>query len=227
MVVRINPFDDVRFASHYEQWYAGRGRRAATLEKRLLGKLLAGFPNARTALEIGCGTGYFTRWLASRGLEVVGLDSSLPMLREARRREDAPLVLGDALDLPFSERSFDLVVFVTSLEFVAGHALALIEASRVARCGLLLGVLNRWSLTTLSYRLSGRALWRSAHFFSLPQLRRLIRSSLENRVQALRWRTTLWPLPGIGDLPLPWGGFIGFAVHLADRVLPAVRREAR
>ena len=221
-----NPFIDMRVASHYEQWYVGRGRRAAQLEKQLLAKLLAGFPNARTALDVGCGTGYFTRWLASLGLEVVGLDSSLPMLTEARRRGEAPFVLADALALPFGARTFDLVIFVTSLEFVADQTLALIEASRVARCGLLLGVLNRWSVTTLSYRVSGRALWRSARFFSPAQLRRLIRSSLDKRVEALRWRTTLWPLPGLGDLPLPWGGFIGMAVRLPDELKP-VERGAR
>jgi SAM-dependent methyltransferase len=104
--------------------------------------------------------------------------------------------LGDALDLPFAGRSFDLVVLVTSLEFVADRALALDEASRVARSGLLLGVLNRWSLTALRYRLSGRGLWRSARFLSPPQWRRLVLSSLKERVQALQWRTTLWPLPG-------------------------------
>lgn len=214
-----NPFNDPGIASHYEEWYVGRGRRAAKLETTLLGKLLDGFPNAKTALEIGCGTGYFTRWLTSRSLKVVGLDSSLPMLKEARHRGKMPFVMGDMLALPFDARSFDLVVFVTSLEFVADQALALTEASRVARCGLLLGVLNRRSVTTLWYRLSGQALWRSARFFSPLQLRRLIRSSLGKRVQSLRWRTTLWPMPGVGDLPLPWGGFIGFAAHLGD-VMP-------
>ncbi len=222
-----NPFNDPSIASHYEEWYVGRGRRAAKLETKLLGKLLAGFPNAKTALDIGCGTGYFTRWLASQGLEVVGLDSSLPMLREACPTAKTPFVVGDMLALPFDTRSFDLVVFVTSLEFVADQALALTEASRIARCGLLLGVLNRRSVTTLWYRLSRHALWRSARFFSPLQLRHLIRSSLGKRVQALRWRTTLWPLPGIGDLSLPWGGFIGLAAHLTDAVIPIARGEAR
>ena len=69
-----NAFYDPVVASHYEQWYTGRGRRAVKLEKRLFQKLLAGFTNAKTALEIGPGTGHFTRWLVSEGLDVVGLD---------------------------------------------------------------------------------------------------------------------------------------------------------
>lgn len=221
-----NAFDDPVVASHYEQWYAGRGRRAVKLEKRLFQKLLAGFPNAKTALEIGSGTGHFTRWLVSEGLDVVGLDLSPRMLREARSRGASPFVLGNALDLPFADRSFDLVVFVTSLEFIANRGLALAEASRVARCGLLLGVLNRWSLTTLSYRLSRRGLWRSARFFSPPELRRLVHSSLKERVKALQWRTTVWPLPGVGDMQLPWGGFIGLAVHFASSRPHAALPEA-
>lgn len=216
MPTHVNPFGDPHVACRYEQWYAGTGEIAAELEKRLLAKLLAGFPDARTAVEIGCGTGYFTRWLASRGLDVVGLDLSAPMLREARGRGRLPVILGDAHHLPFPGRSFDLAVFITSLEFVADPSLALAEASRVARRGILLGVLNKWSLTALSYRLSGRQPWRSAQFLSPPQLRRMVRASLKERVRSFRWRTTLWPFPGAGDLPLPWGGFIGLAVHLND-----------
>lgn len=221
-----NAFDDPAVASRYERWYEGRGGRAVKLEKSLLRKLLADFPSHKTALEIGSGTGHFTRWLVSEGLEVVGLDLSPHMLREARRRGSSDLVLGNALDLPFADRSFDLAVFVTSLEFIADQGPALAEASRVARCGLLLGVLNRWSLTTLSYRLSRRELWRSARFLSPPQLRDLVHSSLKERVKALRWRTTVWPLPGVDDVQLPWGGFIGLAVHFTGGMSHETSPEA-
>jgi SAM-dependent methyltransferase len=121
---------------------------------------------------------------------------------------------GDALNLPFDDRSFDLTVLITTLEFVTDPLPALIEAVRVARQGVILGVLNRWSLLTLKYRLSGEPLWMSAHFFSPFELARLVRRAAGQRRHQIHWRTTLWPVPLVRDLPLPWGGFIGLAARL-------------
>ena len=59
-----NPFDDSVLAGRYESWYEGPGQAADMLEKDLLRKLLSRFPDASSALEVGCGTGHFTRWLA-------------------------------------------------------------------------------------------------------------------------------------------------------------------
>jgi ubiquinone/menaquinone biosynthesis C-methylase UbiE len=210
-----NPFDDPAVASRYEDWYAGSGRDADAREKDLLGKLLGQFPDARTALEIGCGTGHFTRWLAERGLNAIGLDSSRPMLLEARRLGSPPCLQGDAQVLPFADQSVDLAVVITTLEFVENPLGTLVEAVRVARQGLILGVLNRRSLLALHYRASGKQLWQTAHFFSVGELKRLVVQAAGERLRSVRWRTTLWPIPHLPDLPVPWGGFIGLAVQLA------------
>jgi len=76
----INPFTNLDMALGYEAWYDGTGRRAHRLEKALLKRLLACFPQAGTLLEVGCGTGHFTRWFDERGLQAAGLDLSQPML---------------------------------------------------------------------------------------------------------------------------------------------------
>lgn len=212
--VRQNPFEDATLAPGYEDWYSGPGRRADVAEKRLLARLLAEFPEARTALEIGCGTGHFTRWMASIGLMVTGLDASAPMIAEARTRNGVRYVEGDALQLPFDDRSFDLALLITTLEFVDDPPRALAEAVRVARRGLILGVLNRWSLLALRRRLSNNATWAAATFFGPGELRRLARAAAGERYRTAHWRTTLWPLPSSTDLPIPFGGFIGLAVHL-------------
>jgi SAM-dependent methyltransferase len=216
METGTNPFLAEEHAKRYEDWYVGPGKPAGELEKALLARLLDSFPQVRTMLEVGCGTGYFTRWLASEGFNAVGLDASLPMLSEARRRRTRRCVQGEAAALPFRDRGFDVVALITCLEFLTDPGAALAEAARVARYGLLLGVLNRWSLLALRYRQSGREVWRSARFFSPFQLERLIRKSAGNRLATVRWRTTLWPFGIPCALALPLGGFIGMAVHFDE-----------
>ncbi len=201
-------------ASRYEAWYAGEGRRADVLEKALLGKLLDRFSDARSILEVGCGTGHFTRWMMDRGLAAVGADVSGPMLNEARRAGGPGYVPGDACSLPFAARSFDLTALITALEFLPDPLRALSEAIRVARQGVLLGVLNRWSMLALRHRFSGKALWRCARFYGPWELTELVRQAAGSRVKAVVWQTTLWPIPGMRELALPWGGFIGMAVQL-------------
>jgi SAM-dependent methyltransferase len=210
------PFNEADAAGGYEDWYETKGRRADLLEKRLLARLLAEFPQARSVLEVGCGTGHFTRWLADQGVRAVGLDRSEVMLTEARRRSGARYVLGDAQALPFADRTWDLVVLITTLEFVPDAERALAEAVRVARQGVLLGVLNRWSWVARSYRRSGRSPWKSARFFTPGELKRLVRRIAGGRLQGIRWRTALWPVPFLEELPLPFGGFIGMAARLAE-----------
>lgn len=134
-----NPFDDPALAARHEDWYEGGGRQADLLEKQLLAKLLTDFPQAKTALAVGCGTGHFTRWLAQQGLRAAGLDISDIMLTEARRRDGAEYVHGDAQALPYADQTWDLVALITTLEFVPDPERAIAEAVRVARQRLLLG----------------------------------------------------------------------------------------
>ena len=89
----VNPFTNPTIAAGYEAWYETSGCRADRLEKALLKRLLTGFSRARTLLEVGCGTGHFTRWFDERGLQAMGLDLSSPMLAEAVRLGSPPYVL--------------------------------------------------------------------------------------------------------------------------------------
>ena len=143
-----------RSAANYEAWYATRrGRRADAAERRLLLDLLDEFRGARTVLEIGCGTGHFAAFLARQGFSVVGVDRAPAMLAEARRRFSLlPVVLADAHRLPFRDKSADLSVFVTTLEFLEDPACALREAVRIARQGVIAVALNRYSLGGVSRR---------------------------------------------------------------------------
>jgi hypothetical protein len=59
-------------------------------------------------------------------------------------------------------------------------------------------------------------MWRSARFFGPWELAELVRRAAEGRAKTIIWRTTLWPIPGVRDLHLPWGGFIGLACNLHE-----------
>ena len=211
---------DERVAAHYEAWYeTPEGRRADALEKALLHRLLQSFARARSVLEVGCGTAHFTRWLSGEGLAAIGLDVSAAMLAQAQTLNGVQLVQGDAYRLPFADGAFDLTAFITTLEFLERPREALSEALRVARHGVLLGVLNRWSVLGLQRRLAGlfhQTVYDAAHFYSVGELKRLLCPVTDGKGHIV-WRTTLfprwWPCP---QASLLWGGFIGMALFLAQ-----------
>jgi len=99
-------------AREYDDWVYGTGlfeerdRPGWHEERERMQGAVASLPPART-LDIACGTGWLTQHL--RG-EIVGLDASPSMLEVAAERiPDAEFVIGDALDLPFEDGSFDRI----------------------------------------------------------------------------------------------------------------------
>jgi SAM-dependent methyltransferase len=211
-----------REAWRYESWYGTpRGRRVSRAETELLDWLLGPFPAARTVLDVGCGTGHFTSWLARRGRRPVGLDRAPSMLASLRRRlPTCPVVLADAAALPVRDGAVDLVVFVATLEFLDDPRRALAEAARVARRGLVVVALNRWSAGAVSRRLgpaSRGALLPHGRDLSPPELRRLLGAAAAKRLARLRWRSALLPRPlPTGPTALPIGDVVGVAAELRD-----------
>jgi 2-polyprenyl-3-methyl-5-hydroxy-6-metoxy-1,4-benzoquinol methylase len=66
-------------------------------------------------IELGCGTAYFSAWLARRGARPVGVDVTPVQLRTARQcqRQSGivfPLIEADATDVPLGGASFDRVI---------------------------------------------------------------------------------------------------------------------
>lgn len=211
-IINADPFANAEIAASYENWYLTIDRGADQREKDLLKWLLDGFPQACTILEVGCGTGHFTRWFGEQGVQAVGLGRSRAMLGEAIRLDSLVFLQGDALKLPFPARCIDLVVLITTLEFLPDPIQALGEAIRVARQGLILGVLNAESRLGREYKRAGGPIWGAARFFSPGELKRLIEAIAGGKTSVI-WRTTLWQF-WPSALPLSWGGFIGMAVKI-------------
>ena len=71
--------------------------------------------DGRDVVELGCGTAYWSAWLARQGARVVALDNSARQLTTARmlQREHGlafPLVHADAEQTPFRTERFDLAI---------------------------------------------------------------------------------------------------------------------
>ncbi|MEV0231825.1 class I SAM-dependent methyltransferase [Nonomuraea sp. NPDC050786] len=101
-----------------------------------LGDLLG--PGEGLCLDLGCGTGLYLDAIRSTGRTVVGLDRSGDQLRLARRRDGAPLLQGDATELPFGGGTFDAVTALWISTDIGDFAGLLKEAARVLRPGGLL-----------------------------------------------------------------------------------------
>ncbi|MFP3874535.1 MAG: class I SAM-dependent methyltransferase [Thiohalophilus sp.] len=130
----------------YDNWYhTPRGQWISDREFALLMKLLNPTPGTRL-LDVGCGTGHFSRRFAQAGLKVTGLDPDPAMLDYARQQPgDIDYRQGSAEALPFADDAFDYCAAVTSLCFIADPIKALREMWRVSKHGIVLGLLHRHS----------------------------------------------------------------------------------
>ena len=191
---------DHRYSQHYDEWYQRPGgSQALRLERALIKRYLEPRLGERL-LDIGSGTGMHLAWLKELGLQVTGLDASPYMLDQARSRlrDGADLHLGWAEHLPFEDNEFDLATLINTLEFVKDPEKALAEAFRVTRRRVVLGVLNKYAFMAVHRRIKGLVeenIYRQARFFSVWELKEMIKRILGPR-SPVAWSTVLFfPLP--------------------------------
>jgi len=94
----------------------------------------------RDSIELGCGTGYVSAWLARRGARPVGLDNSARQLTTARDLQDRfglrfPLVHASAERVPFADASFDLAISEYGASIWCDPYRWIPEAARLLRPG--------------------------------------------------------------------------------------------
>ena len=141
----------------YNHWYHTQyGSWVGRLEFLLLCQLIQPINNS-SLLDVGCGSGYFSRKFADYGLNVTGIDPDQAMINFAiSQNSDIHYIIGDALALPFNKSEFDYCNAITSLCFIDKYQLALAEMWRVSKKGVALGLLNRNSLLYLQKANTGR-----------------------------------------------------------------------
>lgn len=144
--------------------YAEPGRRSWTRDEITWG--IFGVPEAqlralpedlagKDVIELGCGTAYFSAWLARRGANVTGIDNSAKQLETARALQDKhdlhfPLIHGNAESVPLPDASFDLAVSEYGASIWADPHRWVPEASRLLRPGGELVFLRNGTLWVLT-----------------------------------------------------------------------------
>ena len=94
----------------------------------------------RDSIELGCGTGYVSAWLARRGARPAGLDNSAAQLATARQLREQfglrfPLVHASAEHAPFADGRFDLAISEYGASIWCDPYAWIPEAARLLRPG--------------------------------------------------------------------------------------------
>ncbi len=109
VTTEIESFWDLAYreGDHLEHWEPAHPPQelAATIAAGLI-------PSGGTVLDVGCGAGRETIFLAQCGFRAIGVDSSREALKIARQRSEAAVIavdwrLGDVLELPVDDSSVD------------------------------------------------------------------------------------------------------------------------
>jgi ubiquinone/menaquinone biosynthesis C-methylase UbiE len=91
-------------------------------------------------IDLGCGTGYFSAWLARRGARPVGIDVTPAQLETARRLQaetglEFPLIEASAEEVPLPDAGFDLAISEYGASIWCDPRRWIPEASRLLRPG--------------------------------------------------------------------------------------------
>jgi SAM-dependent methyltransferase len=113
-------------------------------------------PHTNQALDVGCGTGQFTRLLAARADRVLALDLSANMIAGARRQSAAfrniDFRQADALNWDWPTERFDSIVSVAALHHLPTEDI-LAKMKAALRSGGILAVLDLRRTANMAERL--------------------------------------------------------------------------
>ena len=174
-----NPYEDPKLIEEYDRWY-DEYYHIFQSELSAIMEALRDLPNLRelNSIEIGVGTGRFAEALGIK----YGLDPSEEALRIAGKR-GIKTVKGIAEALPFPSKYFDLVFFITSLEFVSHPGKALKEAWRVLKSNgyLIIGLIDRDSWLGMFYleKKDKSRFIKNARFFSVREILEMLKDDFE------------------------------------------------
>ena len=99
--------------------------------KAELGYILHQLKGAKDVLSVGCGPAIIETGLVEHGFNVTGLDVSKEALDQATN--SIRTTAGSAEKINFSDCSFDVVIYVASLQFIDKYKKAVKETARILK----------------------------------------------------------------------------------------------
>jgi ubiquinone/menaquinone biosynthesis C-methylase UbiE len=146
------------FRSRYEQSERDPFASAFTYGRRkldaILDKYLPPAGEGKHLLDAGCGSGHNVHTLQARGYQCTGLDAAEGMVQQAcELNPDLDIRLGDVETLPYPDNSFDYLISIEVIRYLADPRIALKEFRRVLRPGGIALVTAMPPLTLTGYPL--------------------------------------------------------------------------
>jgi 2-polyprenyl-6-hydroxyphenyl methylase / 3-demethylubiquinone-9 3-methyltransferase len=142
---RSSTINNEWYADLGARWYAAEDTPIALLraESRhrnpwIAAEIARAFHGPCRVLDLGCGAGFLSNYLAERGHQVTGVDNTPENLTVARANDRSRSVqyhLGDATALDLPTASFDVVCAMDLLEHIEQPERVIAEASRVLAPG--------------------------------------------------------------------------------------------
>ncbi len=117
--------------------------RSITYARRILEVLAVIKDSGKVVLDLGCGSGFFSRLVGLAGFKVIALDIDCEALRRVNSRFNDSSILplcADAQVLPLRKDSVDLVIALSIYEHLENLQIALKETARILRRGGILVV---------------------------------------------------------------------------------------
>ncbi|HIJ64354.1 MAG TPA: methyltransferase domain-containing protein [Candidatus Hydrogenedentes bacterium] len=172
-------FDFGLMAHDYERWYeTAEGKAHDREQKAAVREMLPAYTPGASLLDVGCGTGHWSRFFASLGFSVTGVDIAAEMLGQARSHVATLCHYGiaDAGSLPFSDATFKVVAAMAVIGFVSAPDAAVAEMFRCVRQDgtVVIGALNALAPLNRERVTARKEPYASARLFTPAQLQGLL-----------------------------------------------------